>query len=178
MAVLSLLVEQPSYVYDVAKRYDDRFGDLIPRSHTTIYRVVDVLEQNGMLEGMGGPGPRRKNYRVTGDGARAYTTWLTQQLSSQPERIEMATRMLAGATSGGEGRVLAVLDSYERDCLEEATRLPPRPANSEAANLTTLLGQLLEEERRLAIGVRLQWIRYARAHIQRLAQRPGSVGDE
>lgn len=104
VAVLSLLIEQPSYVYEVAQRYDERFGDVLPSSDASIYRVVDQLASNGWVEAMAPDrAPRRTHYRVTGAGARAYTAALTEQVSGEPARLELVTRMLSAAAVGGGG---------------------------------------------------------------------------
>jgi DNA-binding PadR family transcriptional regulator len=176
IAVMSLLVEHPSYVFEVAKRYEARYGDVLPpRTPQAMYRMFDALEREGMVEGMAGIDTRRKTYRLTSQGARTYRAWLIEQLRGDPERIELVLRVLGAAAAGGSERLLGVLDAYERDCLAEATRMPLR---AESDGLWALLAQLLEEERRLSVGVRLNWVRYARAQIQAFAEQDSRLDPE
>lgn len=174
-AVLSLLVERPGHVYNLALRYDDRFGDRMPRVAATIYRVVDALEKKGLAEGMQPPpsDTKHKTYRATAEGTNAFTVSLTEEIRGEPLRLELVMRMLSAAAAGGSEPVLQVLDAFERECLEEATRLPPTPSAADnlvgVDDMVAVVEQLVAEERRLAIGVHLRWIRFARAQIRRLS---------
>ena len=181
--MLSLLVERPGHVYNLALRYDERFGDRMPRVAGTIYRVVDALEKKGLAEGMQPPPPdtKHKTYRATPEGTNAFTASLTEEIRGEPLRLELVMRMLSAAAAGGSQPVLQVLDAFERECLEEATRLPPTSASADnlagVDDIVAVVEQLVAEERRLAIGVHLRWIRFARAQIRRLAATGPSAGE-
>lgn len=178
VAMMSLLVEQPTYVLDLARRYEERFGDVIPINSTSaFYRTVDSLVKGGMLEPVAAEPsePRRQVYRATADGARTYMDALTRGLSHDPARLSVVTRMLsAAATGGGASNVLAVLDSFLNECLAQATSLeatpPPSSVGNDPEDLQAVVAELLQEQHRLSIGVQVQWAHMARKRIKHLAE--------
>ena len=69
--ILSLLLEQPSYGYEISKRIRELSnGDYIIKE-TTLYSAFNRLEQNGYTESFYGSeisGKRRTYYRITQKG--------------------------------------------------------------------------------------------------------------
>ena len=73
--ILSLLLEQPSYGYEISKRIRELSnGDYIIKE-TTLYSAFNRLEQNGYTESFYGSetsGKRRTYYRITPKGRTYY----------------------------------------------------------------------------------------------------------
>src|SRR5580704_2766418 len=71
-ALLGLIIERPSYAYDLAQRFERRYGQALPLSNVGhIYTALGVLGDRGLVEEI--PGTRqgrqpRPRYRATEQG--------------------------------------------------------------------------------------------------------------
>lgn len=171
-AVLALVIERPSYGYELSQRFEQRFGELYPVSRARIYQVLDQLLRQGLVEQMpavperGSERQPRPHYRATGAGARTHREWLAAAIQADPRREELLRRLLA--TSARDARtMLQIVEVYERACLDDmARKAPALGADEEPADGTRLRDLLIAEERRLAHETRLKFISFARRHIQ------------
>jgi PadR family transcriptional regulator PadR len=74
LLVLGVLRETELYGYEIAQRIRDRSGDVISPGEGWLYPSLHRLEEQGLLVGTwrhGGPGPRRRYYRITQAGIDA-----------------------------------------------------------------------------------------------------------
>lgn len=168
-AVLSLLLERPSYGYELLLRFRRAFDAgrwaITPQG---LYAALDRLEREQLIEPVDERvrGARRRQpktpYRVTESGAQALRRFLETPMSPDPSRAEFLVRLQCAASRDAE-TLLAMLEVYEHACLEELGRLG-------AAEATPALGALVErlalEDRRLALQARLSWIDFARQHLR------------
>ncbi len=174
-AVLALVIEKPSYGYEVWQRFDARFGDVLGVGSSRIYQAVNGLLDDGLIEQLPGshgasrrqPRPR---YRATERGARVHREWLADELRGDPARLELNRRLLATGAND-RSTLLTVVDRYEQACLDEMAAL--RTGRSVAAagedgedGDETMRDRLLEEERRLVLEARLKWIMFARRQLR------------
>jgi DNA-binding PadR family transcriptional regulator len=171
-AVLALVIERPSYGYELSQRFDERFGALYPVSRSRIYQVLDQLLRNGLIEQMPFADARqslrqpRPHYRATAEGARLHREWMAAAIQEDPRREELLRRLLA--TSARDARaMLQIVDIYERTCLNDMARrdrldIPPDPGDGPGSRLRDLL---IAEEQRLVHETRLKFIAAARRHI-------------
>jgi len=170
-AVLALVIERPSYGYELSRRFDERFGELYPVSRSRIYQVLDQLLRNGLIEQMPFDPERqslrqpRPHYKATAEGARLHREWMAAAIQEDPRREELLRRLLATSARDAAG-MLQVVDIYERACLNDLAASPP-PAETDG---TALPGQrlrdlLIAEEQRLAQEMRLKFVAFARRHI-------------
>jgi DNA-binding PadR family transcriptional regulator len=143
-AVLALLIERPSYGYELYARYERRFGELLPTSKGNVYEVLKRLEREGYVEKAGTSGSLgrpRVNRRVTEGGLAASRSWLGERLRDDPRRLELF------------GRLASV-----------GLRDPnPDPASTEP--LSELLWELLVEQQRRVAAAQLEWVTYARSRV-------------
>jgi DNA-binding PadR family transcriptional regulator len=180
-AVLSLLLERPSYGYEVLLRFRRAFDAgqwaITPQG---LYASLDRLEREGLIEPVDerARGTRRRQprtpYRVTTSGAEALRRFLETPMGPDPSRAEFLVRLQSAASRDTE-TLLAMLDIYEHACLEELGRLaamPNPPRSSEAPQLGTLVERLALEDRRLTLQARLSWIDFARQQIRSAADPP------
>jgi DNA-binding PadR family transcriptional regulator len=170
LAVLGLLLEQPSWGYELDARFKRTFGaepwewSVTPQA---IYNALNRLEGAGMIEPIGEEigewetdstqRRMRQPYRVTGVGARSVREWLGTPMSSSPSHKELLIRLHIG--EGRDEALRAMLRRHAEVCLLELERVAAAPAQ-------TRTERLVREERRLAVQARLSWIDFARAELR------------
>lgn len=194
-ALLGLVIQRPSYGYELVQRFERTFGDALELSSPSqIYTALDTLARRSLIEMMPpeeaeAPHERqpKPHYRATAEGARGYEQWLICQLRQERRRSRMFAQQLAMLAPQA---ALRVLDRCEQAFLKEASATLPTGAghrahttraalaadrgegNSEHSDLPGgLTARLLAEEERLAIGARLGWIDYARRELKTLVSR-------
>lgn len=77
--ILGLVEESPSHGYDLKRRHDRHFQRARPLHVGQIYSTLHRLERDGLvhLDSIDqGPGPDRKVFATTDEGARAVDEWL------------------------------------------------------------------------------------------------------
>lgn len=178
-ALLGLVIQRPSYGYELVQRFERTFGDALELSSPSqIYTALDTLARRSLIEIMpaehgeaGGGRQPKPHYRATAEGARGYERWLICQLRQERRRSRMFAQQLAMLAPSA---ALRVLDRCEQAFLKEASA-PPTPAADEyeatAEGRGGLTSRLVAEEERLAIGARLGWIEYARRELKALVPR-------
>jgi DNA-binding PadR family transcriptional regulator len=183
-AVLALVIERPSYGYELSQRFDQRFGALYPVSRSRIYQVLNQLLEQGLIEQMPvelelqNRRQPKPHYRATPEGARSHRDWMAAAIRDDPRREELLRRLLA--TGARDARaMLQIVDSYERVCLDEMARSSTgdgAPSSSEPALGARLRDLLLAEEHRLVHEMRLNFIAFARRQISAEIDRQESDG--
>jgi DNA-binding PadR family transcriptional regulator len=184
-AVLGLVIERPSYGYELFQRLGRRYDGVLEPPISQIYAALDGLERALLIEPLqqdeaaqleDEAGSRRSarrqpkvHYRATPKGARAFRSWLAEQLREDPVHGELLRRL---AATGGAGlrrpEILhELIDDYERACVEEASRLPLRNRESAPAGTAQeLVERLVLGGRRALLDAQHEWIAYARRELQ------------
>lgn len=169
LAVLGLLLERPSWGYELVARFERTFGEGPAKwevTHAAIYQALRRLERDGMIEIDGDMDeqwlnePQRRmrhKYRATGDGARSMREWLVTPMPSSPSQEEVLIRVHFGDVS--DETLRAMLKRHAEVCLEELERIAASPAE-------TRMQRLVKEDRRLAVQARLSWIDFALAELR------------
>jgi DNA-binding PadR family transcriptional regulator len=171
-ALLGLVIERPSYAYELAQRFERTYeGALTLSSVSHIYTALGGLQERGLIEEI--PGTRsgrqpKPHYAVTEKGVSGYRDWLVEQISEDRQRQRMFVMELTALTRRPE-IALEVLDGFEKACLAEAASTP-LPRDDETGG-SQLIARLIAEENRLAVGAKLAWIQYAREAFKALAAR-------
>jgi DNA-binding PadR family transcriptional regulator len=185
-AVLGLVIERPSYGYELFQRLERRYGGVLEPPISQIYAALDALERATLIEALPAERaqelelddpPRRArrqpkvHYRATAAGARAFRVWVAEQLRDDPQHVELLRRIAAaaGASSDRVGVMRELVDHYEQACVAEANRMPlPQPRG--AATPATAAGELVERlvlaARRGLLDAQFAWIDYARKEIE------------
>jgi DNA-binding PadR family transcriptional regulator len=172
-ALLGLVIERPSYGYELAQRFEHAYAGMLQLSGVSyVYTALDTLQYRSMIEEIRGtrtgrqPKPR---YRATSEGVRSYQERLIAQMHEDLRRSRLFARQLAAFAQEPE-MALDVIERYGQACLEEAGETPvPVPAENGASAASGLASRLVAEERRLALEARLPWIDYARREFKALA---------
>jgi DNA-binding PadR family transcriptional regulator len=174
-ALLGLVIERPSYAYELAQRFDRTYEGALSLSSTShVYTALRALEERGLVEEVPGSGTGRQpkpRYRATGEAVEDYQRWLVGQLAEERRRQRLFAMQLAALMSDHEV-ARAVIDGYEQACLQEGGDSPLRGTEDTSEDAgSQLAARLASEQNRLAVGARLQWIQYVRRELKALAER-------
>jgi DNA-binding PadR family transcriptional regulator len=185
-ALLGLVIERAGYGYELLKRFERDFGDILPiSSESHIYRALSVLESRGLIEEVPGTGASQQatslrqpkpHYRATLAGVRGYRDWLIAQVQSDRRQSWLFMRQLA-VFAREPDVALEILERYSRACLEEARSESVVSSDHSPGTASGLAARLISEESRLVMEARLPWISYARRQFETLdaAQRPSDA---
>jgi DNA-binding PadR family transcriptional regulator len=171
-ALLGLVIERPSYAYELAHRFDRTYSGVLALSSVShVYTALATLKSRLLIEEL--PGTRvgrqpRTRYRATAAGVEGYREWLVAQVGEDRRRQQLFVLQIAALTRSPQ-MALTVMQGYEQACLAEASRLPI--AGESGADLdggSALRARLIAEDSRLAVGAKLAWIEYARRELKAL----------
>jgi DNA-binding PadR family transcriptional regulator len=173
-ALLGLVIERPSYAYELAQRFDRTYDGALSLSSTShVYTALRSLLDRKLIEEVPGSGTGRQPkpwYRATSAGLEHYQRWLVGQLSDERRRQRLFAMELAALMSEPE-LARAVIDGYEHECLREAGQSTPDQKDGCDEARSALASRLASEENRLAIGARLAWVQYVRRELRAIAER-------
>lgn len=188
-ALLGLVIQRPSYGYELVQRFERTFGDALELSSPSqIYTALDALERRALIEklppGKASEASRqpKPHYRATADGISSHGDWLIEQVGDERRRSRLFSLQLAVLDPQA---ALAILARFEQICLREAsgtqTAIADDPAPhvgghpdghrqaAEGGHAVKLASRLLREEERVSVEARLAWIGYARREFAALA---------
>jgi len=169
-AVLGLVIERPSYGWELVQRFSRTYGEMVALSSSKqIYTALDVLLRRGFIEELGDAGgdsaPARRpkpHYRASERGVHAYEEWLLVQIEEERQRQRVFARQLAMLEPEA---ALEVIDRYEEECLTDAEEFPAAQTEREG-----VAHRLADHDEQLALEARLTWIRYARRELSTLLE--------
>lgn len=172
-ALLGLVIQRPSYGYELVQRFERTYGDSLELSSPSqIYVSLDALKRRAMIEEIPAdeaePGVVRQpkpHYRATATGVSEYRKWLISLAREQRRRARLFARQLSVL---GPEEALTVLEHCELAYLDEACEAPPKRGKGLLDHVEGLAQRLQWEEDRLAVGAMLSWIDYARRELQQL----------
>ena len=172
-ALLGLVIERPSYAYELAQRFERTYGEVLALSSVShVYTALAALRGRKLIEEI--PGTRtgaqpKPRYHATESGMELYGDWLVGQVGEDRRRQQLFVLQLA-TFSRDPHTALDILDRYEHACLQEAQATPLTPRTETVAEGAPQLAARLEnEERRLALGAKLAWVQYARRELVAVA---------
>jgi len=172
-ALLGLVIERPSYAYELAQRFERTYeGVLSLSSISHVYTALGTLRERALVEEV--PGTRsgrqpKPHYRVTEEGVEEYRSWLVGQIDEERRRQRLSVVQLAALGRHPE-QALEVIARYEQACLEEARDTQIAVGQDSTGDGTAaLIARLVGEGDRLAVGAKLAWVQYARHEFQALA---------
>jgi DNA-binding PadR family transcriptional regulator len=171
-ALLGLVIERPSYAYELAHRFERTYdGALSLSSVSHVYTALATLRDRGLVQEVPGTQAQarsRRRYEATAEGLLEHEQWLVAQVSEERRRQRLLVTQL-GALARTPERASEVLDAYEHACLAELAAAPP--AGDDTPGTTGLVARLIAEDARLSIAARLNWVQYARVQLRTLADR-------
>jgi DNA-binding PadR family transcriptional regulator len=170
-ALLGLVIERPSYAYELAHRFERAYdGALSLSSVSHVYTALAALRERELVQELpaieGGGLRSRRRYEATARGVAEHTDWLVEQVAEERRRRRLLTTQL-GALARTPERAIEVLDAYEREWLAEAAAAPP--IGDSTPGTTGLVARLIGEETRLSVAAKLRWAQYARTQLGELS---------
>jgi DNA-binding PadR family transcriptional regulator len=175
-ALLGLVIQRPSYGYELVQRFERTYGHVLELSSPSqIYTALDALERRELIEKLPpGEAPEisrqpKPHYRPTPLGVGSHAEWLIEQAHDERRRSHLFALQLA--VLGPQG-ALAILERYEQACLQDASETISEAGDSpasEGGQIGELAARLSSEEQRLSVQARLAWIGYARRELSALA---------
>jgi DNA-binding PadR family transcriptional regulator len=174
-ALLGLVIERPSYAYELAQRFDRTYDGALSLSSTShVYTALGALEDRGLIEEVPGSGTGRQPkpcYRASDGAVEHYQRWLISQLAEERRRQRLFAMELAALMSDPDV-ARGVIDGYEQACVQDGGDSPLRPTDDSAGEAGSPLARRLAcEQNRLAVGASLEWIQYVRRELKALAER-------
>jgi DNA-binding PadR family transcriptional regulator len=173
-ALLGLVIERPSYGYELAQRFERAYGGMLRLSGASyVYTALDALQRRSMIEEI--PATRegrqpKTRYRATTAGIHGYQERLIAQMQEDRARSRLLVRQLA-VFAHEPDIALGVIERYEQSSLEEVSKTPLASHDDSSPDPTCdLAARLDSEENRLALVARLSWVKYARREFQSLTR--------
>jgi DNA-binding PadR family transcriptional regulator len=176
--VLGLVIERPSYGWELWTRFERLYGDVLPvGSESHVYAALDALRDRGLIEDIGEPrrvgldaGRQPKpHYRATAEGVEEYAAWVIAQAREHNRRSVMFAHQL-GALAQQPGTALGILARYEQACLDDKGARVPTPSEFPARVVPGLADRLASAYGRSVKAATLEWIDYARREFTALAE--------
>src|ERR1700733_13801173 len=138
-ALLGLVIERPSYAYELARRFERTYeGVLTLSSVSHVYTALAALRERTLIEEL--PGTRvgrqpKPHYKATAKGHAGYAEWLVGQGDEDfcPQRLLVPPLY---TFSRDPHAALRMLPRYEQACLTEAGRSPAAPRGEAAVGET------------------------------------------
>jgi DNA-binding PadR family transcriptional regulator len=195
-AVLALVIELPSYGYELAQRFERTYGDALRLStHAQVYKALDALQTRGLIELLPSDEPAgvsadplrqpKPRYRASPEGLRGYEDWLVSQAQAERHRAWLLTRAL---TLLKPQEALAVIDRLEhaykgevpigaqelkRTLVVTTDGRSLDGASESSAGESDLTSELIGDQDRLLVKARLSWLELARHKLQALIAEQG-----
>ncbi len=174
-ALLGLVIERPSYGWELANRFQRIYDDVLPvSSESHIYSALNSLAERGMIEIVPGAEVGRQpkpHYRATPIGVRQYEDWVVSQIDGERRRQDLWVRQLA-IFAGDPAAAIRVISRFERQYLEGAGQIGRSRDGSAGDSRDELIDELVAERHRLAAGGMLSWLRFAHEKFESRADAP------
>ncbi len=198
-AVLGLVLERPTYGYELVTRLERRYSGVLEPKQSHIYDALDRLERAGLIEPMpedasdGNHGERNStqpsrrswklHYRATALGSQAFREYVASLLrNDDPRQLELLRRIGAVVALHQIDALEDLVDRFEDLCLEEAGRLglpPSRDPNAPSADtVRVVVERLMVKSRHVNLEAQFAWLADAREEIAFLRAAHEDPGNE
>jgi DNA-binding PadR family transcriptional regulator len=178
-AVLGLVIDRPSYAFELWNRFEELWGDVLPVANSSsIYFALGELRKRGLVERVKGPrtaarGQPKPHERATREGLEAYEEWVVAQMRAHVRLGLLFARRL-GIFAEQPEIALGILERLERACLDDRGARIPTPVEFPARVVPGLGDRLASVYGRSAKAGTLAWIASARREFEVLADGEGS----
>lgn len=138
-AVLGLMIDRPSYGYNLQQQIAERLG-FLGLAESAVYKTLERLEVDGWVEEVGEKqagrtrrGAPRVLYRATPAGVDSFKRWMASTSDRALLRDELQTK-LALSDPDDLPRLLEMAEAQSRECLEELVALTRAPLSELATS--------------------------------------------
>ena len=170
-ALLGLVIERPSYIYELAMRFERIYDSALTLASVShAYTALATLHGHGLVEEI--PGPRsgrqpKPHYRVTALGRTEHARWVLSQVVRERHSQRVLLQQFAVLALIPE-RAGIVLDAYERVHRDELAATS-HIVGEGRPGASGLRERLIIQETRLVIPGKLEWANYAREQLDGIA---------
>jgi len=168
-AVLGLVARRPdgAHGYQLKKELESLCDDFWEINYGRLYRVLDLLAQDGDLdpaECVQRGRPNRKVYRITNRGRQVLDDWLLQSVSEDPRplRDELSLKLLFLDASNPEA-MTAQIKQQRSIYLTRLARIVRRRKRLDNAGLGSAVTTLIMDGAEMRVQADLAWL----DHLQR-----------
>jgi DNA-binding PadR family transcriptional regulator len=174
-ALLGLVIERPSYGYELANRLERHFDGVLRLSSLSyVYTSLKALQASGLVEEVEGEGGTRQPkpcYRATAQGKRRFLESFAEQIREDFRRSQIFARQLA--VFAHEPQLgLELIERVRQVCMEEASSTVIVASDETPEDLASgLADRLASREYRLTMNAKHPWLEYARIEFEALASR-------
>lgn len=165
-ALLALLVQGPSYGYELANRLERQLGWQIVRP--SIYRMLKGMRVQELISADTSEVAESKTiYWATEQGEGAVDSWMESTLSLDDGQLQLQVRMIV-ASHDDLPRLLVAITNYERVLFGVQAELKVR--GTDAGSLLGAMMMLVRGASRHRIEAELTWLIEARETIHALME--------
>jgi DNA-binding PadR family transcriptional regulator len=180
-ALLGLVIERPSYAYELARRFERTYrGVLSLSSRSHVYTALSSLQHRSLIEEVAGTRAGRQprpSYRATPAGIQSYAEWLVSYVGEDRRRQALFVLGLS-ALASDVNSVAEILDRYEQAWLAQANHTPPASIEGGGDQArASFVARVLCEENRLGVEAKLSWLADLREQVEQLASEQGAEAD-
>jgi DNA-binding PadR family transcriptional regulator len=176
--VLGLVIERPSYGWELWTRFERLYGDVLPvGGESNIYRALEALRGKRLIEELEEPrtvvGTSRQpkpHYRATAEGVERYAEWVMAQVREHNRRALLFACQL-GALAEEPETALAILGRYEQAWLDDKGAKIPTASEFPTPSVPGLADRLGSSYGRDVKAATLGWIEYARREFTALTSK-------
>jgi DNA-binding PadR family transcriptional regulator len=168
-ALLALLSEEPKYGLQLREEFEARTGEVWPLNVGQVYKTLQRLERDGLVESDGGEDGPQKRFRITADGLAEFATWLrTPPDLTSPPRDELVMKVLVAARVPGTDahEVIQAHRLYLVELMQQWTRLKEGEARNDLGLALAVDAELLR------LDAVIRWLDAADARLKRAASNP------
>jgi DNA-binding PadR family transcriptional regulator len=125
-AVLGLVIEQPDYGYELAKRLQARCGPWA-WSHPTVYKALKELAESKHVRPLdksqaASDEPRRKVFEATPGGIHYFDAWMLGQVGMEASRSELELKIVL-ARPHQLPKLIDMTWAHEQQCVDRLAAL-------------------------------------------------------
>lgn len=182
-ALLGLVIERPSYGYELTQRFERIYGGLLNlQGPSQIYMGLDSLMGRGYIEEMENPTHNssksrqpRPYYRATRTGVRCY---LDRPLMRVGEELRDARVLVYEVAGLPPQTALSVIDRYEKLLHDELEGLISHTSRDHGyGGGSTLAERLAAQDECIAIKGKLLWVQCARREFSTVLEARVRAGE-
>ncbi len=171
--LLALVLERPGHGYELANRLAVRLGETWQVVLKDIYRLLEGLEEDGLLlrREEREPGRRRTRsvYYPTDLAAQAFGEWMETLIPKEPMRSGIRAKVAVARERDARSLLLA-LRSYEQECLG---LLKLAPAATSVPSWKGLLADCTRDAVDAQLRFEVEWARRTRRRVEEYLARDG-----
>jgi len=167
--LLALLSEGPKYGLRLREEFEARTGEVWPLNVGQVYRTLQRLERDGLVESDGGEEGPQKRFRITASGQAELAGWLRNPPDlTSPPRDELVMKVLVAVRVPGTD-VHEVIQShrlYLIELMQQWTRLKDGEARNDLGLALAVDAELFR------LDAVTRWLDTADARLRRAAAEP------